>query len=96
MTVLRTTRYQTGTSTVEEVLTRRNDLVAAIRAAYPGLDEARLTRAGDGTWVDLWRWESAELMEAAVAGAPKLPESARAFALTSDVTVEVTEVVDER
>ncbi|MGI5491104.1 hypothetical protein [Microtetraspora malaysiensis] len=94
MTVIRTTR-QVEPADVEELPARRAALVAAIRASFTGLAEARLTRLEDGAWADAWRWDSAEAMQAALAAGPTLPEAGLAFALTRDATAEVAELVDE-
>ena len=96
MTVIRTSRFKTDPARAEEMLARRADLISAVRAAHPGLAEARLARVGDDTWVDMWRWDSPASMQAALAGAPSLPAAAAAFALASDLTAESAELVDER
>lgn len=51
---------------------------------------------GEDTWVDMWRWDCAANMDAALAGGPSLPEAAAAFSLTRDISFEVAELVDER
>jgi Antibiotic biosynthesis monooxygenase len=96
MTVIRTSRFKTDPPRAEEMLARRADLISAVRAAHPGLAEARLARVSEDTWVDMWRWDSPASMQAALAGAPSLPEAAAAFALTTDLTAENAELVDER
>jgi quinol monooxygenase YgiN len=96
MPVIRTSRFKTDPARAEEMLARRADLIAAVRAAHPGLAEARLARVGEDTWIDIWRWDSPANMQAALAGAPSLPEAAAAFALTRDLTAENAELVDER
>lgn len=58
MTVLRIDRFTVDPTRTDEMLTRRNALVAATREAGPGLLEARLARVDDQTWVDMWRWDS--------------------------------------
>jgi hypothetical protein len=94
--VTRTSRFAVDPALTQEMLDKRAALITAVRAAFPGLTEARLARAGDDRWVDTWRWESTASMQAAIAGAPALPEAAAAFSLTSDLTAEQAEVVDER
>jgi hypothetical protein len=78
------------------MMARRADLVAATRRLYPGLIDARLLRVDDTTWLDLWRWESMARAEAAIAGAHDIPGATAAFELTSNVSAEFTEIVDER
>ncbi|MFD1932943.1 MULTISPECIES: hypothetical protein [Nonomuraea] len=96
MAVVRTTRFQVDPANVEELLTRRATLISAVRAGYQGLTETRLARLEDGTFVDAWRWDSAENMRTALAAAPTLPEAGPAFALTVDATADNAEIVDER
>jgi hypothetical protein len=96
MAVIRTSRFKTDPAHAGEMLARRADLISAVRAAHPGLAEARLARVGEDTWIDTWRWDSPASMQAALADAPSLPEAAEAFALTSDLTAENAELVDER
>ncbi|MCW2913714.1 MAG: hypothetical protein JWN52_1782 [Actinomycetia bacterium] len=96
MPVIRITRFVVQPADVELMLARRTDLITSVRAAYPGLTEARLARLDDQTWIDTWRWDSAATAQAALAGAPALPEAAAAFSLTRDATAEQADIVDER
>ncbi|HSK91385.1 MAG TPA: antibiotic biosynthesis monooxygenase [Euzebyales bacterium] len=96
MAVLRLTRFTADPDNTEELLAKRAALIAAVRDAFPGLTEARLAKLDDGTWLDVWRWDSTASMRAALESAPTIPDAAAAFALTSDTTVETAEVVDER
>jgi hypothetical protein len=98
MTVLRIDRFTVDSTRTEEMLARRNALVAATREAVPGLLEARLARVDDHTWVDMWRWDSLANAQAAAqrAQAGGIPEAGAAFQLARIVTTEFTELVDER
>lgn len=96
MAVIRYTRFTADPSDIDRLLTRRAELIAAVRATFPGLTEARLARLDDTTWVDAWRWESAAALQAATEGAPGIPEAGAAFALTADPAAEQAEIVDER
>ena len=96
MAIIRTTRFKADPARATEVVARRAELISAVRAAYPGLTEARLTQVDEGTWVDMWRWDSAASLAAALAGAPALPEAAAAFSLATNVTAENADLVDER
>lgn len=82
----------------EEMLARRNALVDAARHAVPGLLEARLVRVDERTWIDLWRWASAEDAEAAArhVRAGRFPEADAALELAHVVTTSFTEIIDER
>jgi hypothetical protein len=94
--VIRIARFEVAAADTEEMLVRRAALIAAVRARFSGLDEARLAKIEGEAWVDVWRWESAGQLQAALDGAPGLPETRAAFALTKNATAELAEIVDER
>ena len=96
MTIIRTVRFKADPAHAEELIARRAELISAVRVAYDGLIEARLAKVGEDTWVDMWRWDSLPSMQAALAGAPALPEAAAAFSLARDLTAEEAELIDER
>jgi len=79
MAVVRIHRYSVDPADVGELLARRTVLITAIRAAHPGLAEARLIRLEDGGFIDTWRWDSVEEMQAALAAAPTFGEVAAAI-----------------
>jgi hypothetical protein len=95
MAVVRTHHYTVDQADLPDLLTRRTALIAAIRAAHPGLSDTRLTRLDDGTFTDVWRWDSAGQMQAALAAMP-IPEARAAMSLTRDSTAQDGEIVDER
>jgi hypothetical protein len=95
MPVIRIHRYTVDPADIEELRARRTTLIDAIRVAFPGLIETRLVRLEDGTFIDAWRWESGEQMQAALAAAP-FPEAGPAWSLTREATSEDGEIVDER
>lgn len=95
MAVLRIHHYSIDPADLDEMIVRRATLVAAVRASYPGLTEARLTRLEDGSYTDTWRWNDAGQMQAAFP-ATALPEARAAMALTHDYTADYGEIVDER
>src|SRR5262249_59627521 len=80
---------------LDEMLARRAVLISAVRAAYSGLAEPRLTRLQDGTYTDTWRWDTADQMKAARPAA-ELPEARAAMALVRDATAVNGEIIDER
>jgi hypothetical protein len=97
MAVSRTHRYSVDPADLDELIARRATLIAAIRAAHPGLTETRLTRLEDGTCTDVWRWDSAEQMGAAMADMPRFgAQAGAAWALTRDASSIDGEIVDER
>jgi hypothetical protein len=72
MAVSRTHRYIIDPADLDALIARRATLIAAVRAAHPGLTETRLTRLEDGTCTDVWRWDSAEQMKVALADMPRV------------------------
>jgi quinol monooxygenase YgiN len=95
MSVITLTRFTIEPGVAGALRTRHAELVAAIRSAAPGLVEARLGRVDAQTWVGIWRWESAEHLQAARRIAPDLPESTAAFSLAGAVIADDVAVVDE-
>ncbi|MFC5824380.1 antibiotic biosynthesis monooxygenase [Nonomuraea insulae] len=96
MAFLRIVRFTADPAEAEQVLARREDLITAVRARFPGLTETRLARLDEHTWLDSWRWDSQATLESAVAAAHDLPETGPAFALVKDATSQEGEIVDER
>lgn len=96
MAVVRNHHYKVDPGDVEELIARRAELIAAIRSAFPGLVEARLTRLDDGTFTDVWRWDSAEHMQSAFAAMRTIPEVGPAMALVRDNNAQNGEIIDER
>ncbi|UGT39801.1 hypothetical protein LTV02_27575 [Nocardia yamanashiensis] len=96
MPVVRITNYRIAPGTLAELLTQRIALIDRIRSANPGLTETRLIRLEDGSYTDIWRWESAEHMLAAFGDARGLPLVGVTMSLTSDATAMTGEIVDER
>ena len=95
MAVVRIHRYTVDAADVDELIKRRAVLIASVRATYPGLAETRLTRFGDGTFTDAWRWDSEEQMVAALP-AMKSPEAGAAMSLVRDHSAEFGEIVDQQ
>lgn len=95
MAIIRTTRFTADPADAETVLRRRRQLLDALRGRFSGPTETRLIRVDERTWVDMWRWDSEEILRAALDGAPQLPEAAAAFAVAHDVSAEQGGVVDE-
>ncbi|MGW3607048.1 antibiotic biosynthesis monooxygenase [Micromonospora sp. NPDC005161] len=95
MSVITVTRFTIEPDTAAALRTRHADLVAAIRAATPGLVETRLGQVDEQTWIGIWRWDSAQRLQAAGRIAPELPETAATFSLARAVTADDVAVVDE-
>jgi Antibiotic biosynthesis monooxygenase len=98
MALVRITQFTVNPADADEMLARRAALISAVRAGYPGLTEARLARVDEQTWIDIWRWDSAASLDAALSGvqAGALAEAPRAFALATNTTADQGEIVDER
>ncbi|TDC43839.1 antibiotic biosynthesis monooxygenase [Micromonospora sp. KC213] len=95
MPVVTVTHFHIDSADAGELRARHAALVAATRAAVPGLTEARLGRIDDETWVGIWRWESAESLRASRQAVPGSAEATAAFALTREPTVSDIEILDE-
>ena len=95
MAVVRTHRYTVDPADLPELLSRRAAVIAAVRAAHPGLSHTRLTRLDNGTFADAWSWDTARQMHAALAAMP-IPGARAAMSLTHDTTAQDGEIVDER
>ena len=96
MSIVRAHTYQVEPAKLEQLMAQRANLIAGIRAANPGLVETRLTRYEDGTYTDVWRWESAEQMTTALTAAAGFPLVAATLALTHAAAVQNGEIIDER
>ena len=96
MAVVRIHRYSVDPADFDELIVRRAALIDAMRAKHPGLAETRLIRLDDTTYVETWRWDSDEHMQAALADVPSIPEVPAAMSLTRDRSAEDGEIVDER
>ncbi|MBE1490697.1 antibiotic biosynthesis monooxygenase [Plantactinospora soyae] len=95
MALISITRFQADPADAAQVRAQHAALVTAIRAALPGLTEARLGRLDDGTWVGIWRWDSAASLRSARQAVPGTAAATEAFALVRDVTAEDIEVLAE-
>lgn len=94
MTVLRIDHFTIDPADTGEMLTRYAALTAAVKDAFPGLIDVELAEIDDQTWIDVWRWDSLASAQAAIAGAPAIPQAGAAFSLTKGITVEYAEVLD--
>jgi EmrB/QacA subfamily drug resistance transporter len=96
MSITRNHRYTVPAADVDELIARRATLIAVIRSSYPGLAETRLTRLDDGTYNDVWRWDTVGQMRAALAAIPTIPQARAAMSLTREATAVNGEIIDER
>jgi hypothetical protein len=96
MSAVRVHHYAVDPADLEQLLARRAQLIAGIRSGFAGLLETRLTRLEDGTYQDVWRWETAEQRDAAAAASKAFPPVAETMALTHDATAQNGHIIDER
>lgn len=95
MAVLRIVRFKTDPDRAEEMLQTRARLIAATRERFAGLTETRLARLDEATWIDHWRWESADHMQRALDNVTTIPGAGNAFSLISDPRPEIATIVEE-
>ena len=96
MTAVRIHRYSVDPAQLDDLLTRRAQLIARIRSGFPALNATTLVKLEDDTYVDTWHWESAEQMNTALAAAAGAPPVAETLGLTEDHVVHSGEVIDQR
>jgi hypothetical protein len=96
MANIRIHRYHVDPSNLDELLARRAELITAMRARHPGLAETRLIDLGAGNYIETWRWQSPEQMQAAFADIANVPEARDAMSLTNDATADDGAIIDER
>jgi hypothetical protein len=93
---VRTHRYTVETGKLAQLLEHRSALILGIRSAHPAFTEAILIRQEDGSYLDIWRWESAGAMQAATEAAANFPQVGITMAMTTDRSTVDGEVLDVR
>lgn len=96
MANVRTHRYSVETGNLAAMLERRSKLIDGIRSANPAFAGATLTRLEDGSYLDIWRWDSADEMQRASDAAAGAPLVGATLSLTTDHTIIDGEILDER
>ncbi|MDN5915379.1 MAG: antibiotic biosynthesis monooxygenase [Pseudonocardia sp.] len=96
MTAIRFARFHVEPADADEMINKRALLVDAIRHRFPGLTRTHLTRLGERTWLDIWRWESHADLQRALEAGPTLAEAPAVFALAQELSTEDADLVDER
>ncbi len=82
-------RYRSQGVSEEEFLDLRTAAILAVKAAFPGLvDVPVLSKLEDGTWVDIWIYDSLESAEAANSGAGEVPGYVRWAKFLRDAQIE--------
>ncbi|MBE7195823.1 MAG: hypothetical protein INR66_25515 [Gordonia polyisoprenivorans] len=76
---------------VDTYLARRAEAIREVKAAHPGLWAVPFTsKRSDGTWIDVWIYETEHAANAANADAENLPRFLEMVSLLGDVQIEVT------
>ena len=96
MATVRTHRYMLGPDQVEKFLAQRAELIGQWRAAGLDLVETRLYRLEDGTYLDIWRWASDQVMAKAFGAMGELPLVGATLRMTSEHSAVDGDLVDER
>ncbi|PXY18900.1 hypothetical protein BAY60_29120 [Prauserella muralis] len=86
-------RFTVAESDVDTFLERRQEAIKEVKAAHPALWSVPLcSRRDDGTWVDVWIYESKEAADAANADAENLPRFLAMAELLDDIEIEATDM----
>lgn len=96
MATVRTHRYTVETGSLATMLELRTHLIDGIRSDNPALAEATLIKLDDGSYLDIWRWDTAEGMRRAAQVAGSIPLVGATLTLTADHSVLDGEVLDRR
>jgi hypothetical protein len=82
-------KYSLKATSEEEFLQLRSAAITAVKAAHPALVAVPvLSRQPDGSWVDIWIYETEEAAEAANAGAGDIPEFVAFTGVLGGVEIE--------
>jgi hypothetical protein len=96
MATVRTHRYTLAPDQREQFLAQRGELIGQWRAAGLDLVETQLYRLEDGTYLDIWRWASDEVMVKAFEMMGEIPLIPATLGMTSEHSAVDGELVDER
>ncbi|MEY9859116.1 hypothetical protein ABH935_004743 [Catenulispora sp. GAS73] len=95
-TTIRSHHYRVSPEKFDEFSVRRAAVIDAVRAKHPALAATRLVRLEDGSYSDVWVWESAEQMGRAMADLPNTPEAFAAMSMVDGNVAVSGLVLDER
>ena len=85
--------FTVADSDVDTFLERRAVAIREVKAAHPALWSVPLcSKRSDGTWVDVWIYESKDAADAANADAENLPAFLSMAELLGNVDLEVTDM----
>lgn len=87
--------FTVADSDIDTFLERRTAAIHEVKAAHPALWSVPLcSKRSDGTWVDVWIYETREAADAANADAENLPAFLSMVGLLGDLRLEVTDMPD--
>lgn len=89
-------RFRVDPNKTEQLRSSWQVAVDSIRSRFPGLLEANLARLDENTWLDIWRWESADTAKAAAEGAHAVPGAAAYFAVIDEFVAMDHAEIDRR
>jgi hypothetical protein len=95
MATVRTHRYTLAPEQVDRFLAQRAELIGQWRAAGFDLVETRLYRLEDGTYLDVWRWASDEVMAKAFDAMGEIRLVGATLGMTIDHSAVDGELVDD-
>jgi hypothetical protein len=85
--------FTVGEDDLDTFLARRRAAIEEVKAAHPGLQSVPMCgRRADGTWVDIWIYDSEHAADAANADAENLPKFLAMAALLDNVEIEATDM----
>lgn len=84
MAVVELARFQVVEGAEERLLAERPAMLAALRARFPGVLAAYLTREPDGGWLDILVWRGHEEAEESAREIMTIPECAAWFRHVSE------------
>ena len=85
----------TVTGDEHEFRTRREAAIKEVKASHPGLwSVPLLARKSDGSWVDVWIYDSVDAAHAANADAENLPAFLAMVSMLADIQIEETTLSD--
>ncbi|MDT2005196.1 hypothetical protein FXW78_11555 [Rhodococcus opacus] len=88
-------RFALSDNDIEIFLERRQEAIKEVKAAHPALWSVPLcSRRQDGTWIDVWIYESKDAADAANADAENLPKFLAMAELLGNLEIEASEMPD--
>lgn len=96
MGTVRTHRYTLAPDQVGRFLAQRAELIHQWRAAGLDLVETRLYHLEDGTYLDIWRWASDEVMAKAFDTMGEIPLVRATLGMTREHSAVDGNLIDER